>query len=114
MKIQHLVSTPKLIEIVLDNEDIIKNHGEPITFYAYDIVSMTTYFDFFTARSQSEYEMLTTLVRKLILDDAGKPVMTESQELPIDVMAAAVTKIGELLGKSSGKTSTQSNGTVQD
>lgn len=113
MKIQQLVSTPKLIEIVLDDKDLVETYGEPITFHAYDIVPMSMYFEFFNARSKSEYEALGKLIRKMILNDKGEPVMTEQQDLPMDIMAQAITKIGDILGKSLSKTSTQTTGEAQ-
>jgi hypothetical protein len=113
MKIQQFVSTPKLIEITLDGAELLESYGEPITFYTYDIVSMSMYFDFFNARSAGEYDALGKLIRKMILDDKGNQVMAANQDLPIDIMASAVTKIGEILGKSLSKTSTQETGDAQ-
>lgn len=114
MKIQQLVSTPKLIEIVLDDKELVETYGEPITFYTYDIVSMSMYFEFFNARSKSEYDALGKLIRKMILNEQGQQVMTEQQDLPMDIMASAIMKIGEILGKSLSKTSTQKTGEAQD
>lgn len=114
MKIQQFVSTPKLVEIVLDDKDLVETYGEPVTFYAYDIVPMGMYFEFFNARSKSEYDALGRLIRKMILNEQGQPVMTEQQDLPMDIMAQAITKIGEILGKSLSKTSTQKTGEVQE
>ena len=114
MKIQSLVSTPKLTEIVLDDKELVETYGEPITFYAYDIVPMSMYFEFFNARSKGEYEALGKLIRKMILSEDGKPVMSEQQDLPMDIMASAISKIGEILGKSLSKTSTQKTGLVQE
>lgn len=110
MNIKQFVSTPKLIQITLDDPTLLESYGEPITFYTYDIVSMSMYFDFFNARSNSQFEALGKLIKQMILDEQGKPVMDEKQDLPIDIMAAAVTRIGEILGKSLSKTSTQATG----
>lgn len=114
MKIQQLVSTPQLTEIVLDDKELVETYGEPITFYAYDIVPMSMYFEFFNARSKSEYDALGKLIRKMILNEKGEQVMTEQQDLPMDIMAQAITKIGEILGKSLSRTSTQKTGKVQE
>ena len=113
MKIQELASKPELIEIALEDEDILKNYGEAVTFWTYDIVSLTTYFDFFNARTKSEYDALDGIIKKLILDERGQPVIKEGYDLPIDIAAAAINKIGEILGKSQSKTSTQTIGDVQ-
>jgi hypothetical protein len=114
MNIQSLVTTPQLIEVVLDEPSLIETYGEPITFHTYDIVSMSVYFDFFNARSNSEFDMLTKLIKSMILDEKGKPVLTEEKDLPIDIVTASVIKLGEILGKSQGKKSTQKTGEVQN
>lgn len=114
MKIQQLVSTPQLTEIILDDKELLETYGEPITFYAFDIVPMSMYFEFFNARSKGEYDALGRLIRRMILNEKGEPVMTEQQDLPMDIMAQAITKIGEILGKSLSKTSTQKTGQVQE
>ena len=114
MKIQSFVTTPQLIEVVLDESSLVESYGEPITFYTYDIVSMSVYFDFFNARSNSEFDLLTKLIKSMILDDKGKPVLSDDKDLPIDIVTAAVIKLGDILGKSQGKKSTPKTGEVQN
>lgn len=106
MNIKKFASVPKLIEISLDSEELIEKYEEPITFYTYDVVPMSTYFDFYNARSNSEFSQLNKLMKSMILDSKGKQVLEENEDLPIDIAAAAINKIGEILGKSVSKTST--------
>lgn len=113
MKITQLASVPKLIEISLDTDELLDKYGEPITFHTYDIVGLNTYFEFFNARSDSQYEQLDKIIKKLILDEKGKPALKDNEDLPIDIAAAAINKIGEILGKSQSKMSTPTNGVVQ-
>lgn len=110
MNIQEFASTPKLIEIVLDDKELLEKYNEPITFHTYDIVGLSTYFEFFNARSDGQYEQLDKIIKKLILNDKGKPAIKEDQDLPIDIAAAAINKIGAILGKSQSKTLTQTTG----
>lgn len=110
MNIQEFASTPKLIEITLDDEVLLEKYGEEITFYTYDIVGLSTYFEFFNARSDQQYEQLDKIIKKLILNDKGKPALKDNEDLPIDIAAAAINKIGEILGKSQSKASIQTNG----
>lgn len=110
MNIQDFATTPTLIEIKLDTESLVEKYGEPITFYAYDIVPMSTYFSFFDAQSENKFEHLEKMMRNLILDKKGKRVLKDDQDLPIDIAAAAINKIGELMGKSVSKTSTSKVG----
>jgi len=113
MKIQELASKPKLIEIVLDDANLVETYGEPITFYTYDIVGMSTYFDFYNSRANSEFETLAKLIRKMILDENGKPVLSDDKDLPMDIMTACIIKVGEILGKQQGKKSTPTTGEAQ-
>ena len=90
--------------------ELLEKYNEPITFHTYDIVGLSTYFEFFNARSDGQYEQLDKIIKKLILNDKGKPAIKDDQDLPIDIAAAAINKIGAILGKSQSKTSTQTTG----
>jgi len=113
MNIKDFASKPKLIEIIIDNPEIIERYGEPVTFYTYDIVRMSTYFDFFNARSNNEFANLDKMMKSMILDSNGKQVLADDEDLPIDLAAGAINKIGEILGKSQSKASTQTIGDQQ-
>lgn len=113
MNIKKYANKPQLIEMVLDTADLQEKYGEPITFYTYDIVGMSTYFEFFNSRSNGEYINLEKMIRKLVLDKDGRPVLNSDEDLPIDIAAEAVNAIGELLGKSQHKTSNQEPGEQQ-
>ena len=110
MNIKDFASKQQLVEIVLDNPDLLEKYGEPITFHTYNIVRMSTYFDFFTARSTNEFDQLDKIIRSMILDSDGKQVLADDEDLPIDIAAAAINKIGEILGKSQSKASIQTTG----
>lgn len=113
MNIQELASVPKLIQITLDDTDLLEKYKEPITFHTYDIVGLSTYFEFFNARSTSQFENLDKIIKKLILNEHGKPALTPDQDLPIDIAAAAINKIGDILGKSQSKSLTETTGESQ-
>ena len=110
MNIAEFSTKPKLIKITLDNNDLVEKYGEPITFYTYDIVGMSTYFDFFNARQDGKYDNLGKLMNQMILDKDGKPALKDDEDLPIDIAASAINKLGEILGKSQSKTSTPTAG----
>jgi hypothetical protein len=110
MNITQYASTPKLIEIILDDKELLDRYQEPITFFTYDVVGLSTYFEFFNARSDKHYEQLDKIIKKLILNENGKPALKDNEDLPIDIAAAAINRIGEILGKSQSKTSTPTTG----
>jgi hypothetical protein len=113
MNIKDFASKPQLIEIVLDSDDLVEKYGEPITFYTYNIVRMSTYFDFFNARSNNEFTNLDKMMKSMILDSHGNRVLSDDEDLPIDIAAAAINKIGEILGKPQSKASIQTTGDQQ-
>ena len=110
MNIKQFASVPKLTEIVLDDKDLVEKYGEPITFWTYDIVGLSTYFEFFNARTEGQFDNLGKILKKLILLEDGKPALADNEDLPIDIAAAAINKIGEILGKSQSKTLTPKTG----
>jgi len=111
--IKDFASIPKLIEIQLDEKDLIEKYGEPIVFYTYDVVGLSTYFEFFNARAEGQYDELGKTLKKLILLENGKPALADNEDLPIDIAAAAINKVGEILGKSQNRTSTRKVGKQQ-
>jgi hypothetical protein len=110
MNIKQFASVPKLIEIKLDDKDLVEKYGEPITFYTHDIVGLSTYFEFFNARTEEQFDNLGKILKKLILGEDGKPALADNEDLPIDIAAAAINRIGEILGKSQSRTSTPKTG----
>jgi hypothetical protein len=113
MDIKKLAKKPELIEIVIDDETIVKDYGESITFWMKDQVDINTYFDFFRSQNEKDGGELGQVLAKLILTKDGKPVLGEGETLPIDITVLALTKINETLGKSTARSSTQKVGTQQ-
>ena len=111
MEISKFASKPQLIEIVMDSKDLVEKYSEPITFYTWDIVNLKTYFEFFNSRSDGDFESIQLMMKKLILDKNGNAALKEDQVLPIDIASEAIKHIGDILGKSLSKPSTQTSGT---
>jgi hypothetical protein len=103
----------QLIEIKLDDATLIETYGEPITFYTYDVISLSKYFDFYHTKHENQFENLEKILRSMVLDNKGKPVLNENEDLPVDIAAAALSKISDILGKSHSKTSTSTVGEQQ-
>jgi hypothetical protein len=110
MDISKLAKKPELIEVVLDDEDIVKEYSEPVVFYIYDSVDLHTYFDFYKVQQDQDGTKLTSLMRDLIKTAEGKPAVKADEMLPIDITMAALIKINELLGKSKPKSLTEETG----
>lgn len=111
MDINTLARKPQLIEVVLDDDTIVKEYGDAVTFWMKDFVDINTYFEFFKSQTAKEGQELNILMRKIILNKQGEPALKEDEGLPIDIAVAALTRINETLGKSKAKASTPVNGT---
>lgn len=98
MKLQDLASKPQLKEIIIDDVDIVEKYGDNLTFYVYDRLPVETYTALATVKQDDAGEMYQ-LVKNLILNDAGDPVIQGDVTLPVDVMNAAIMKVTENLGK---------------
>ncbi|MCP4830938.1 MAG: hypothetical protein GY886_01845 [Gammaproteobacteria bacterium] len=98
MKLEQLASKPQLTKLTIDNPDIVETYGEELEFYVWDRLDMATYTRL-AGIDQSDVTVMYTALRDMILDDSGKPVMTDEMVLPMDVMTAAVEKVVSRLGK---------------
>lgn len=107
MNISEFKIKPKIIEVEIDDKEIVETYGDVIKFHMYDHMDLPTYFKFFKAQGEGNTDELLRIVKTIILDDKGKPVMSNEFELPVDIFTSAVVRITEHLGKSATKNSTQ-------
>lgn len=107
MNISEFKVKPKIIEVEIDDKEIVETYGDVIKFHMYDHMDLTTYFKFFRAQSEGNTDELLRIVKTIVLDEKGKPVMNNDYELPVDIFTNAVVKITEHLGKSVTKNSIQ-------
>lgn len=98
MKITSLVAEPQLIKITLDSEQILETYGEPIEFWVYDRQPIETYFRL--GQNPDDVGTIMDLVKHMILDETGAPVISGDQVLPLDVALQAFNQVVTQLGKS--------------
>lgn len=96
MKLTNIAKKPELIRIELDDADTIKEYGEALEFWCYDRQPLDTFMKF--AGKSGDPEIMVELIRDLILDEDGKPVMSNGNILPNKIMMRAVNKITDVLG----------------
>lgn len=111
MDIKDLARKPELVQLSLDSEDIVATYGEPVTFYMRDYVDINTYFEFYRTQSEKDGEQLAAIIRRIVLNAQGEPVLGPEDELPIDITVELLVKVNECLGKSKTKSLTPKNGT---
>jgi hypothetical protein len=98
MKISQLAAKPQLIKFVLDDEETVAEYGEPLDFYSWDRQPMDTFLKLADVAGKPGSQMIGIL-KDLILDENGQPVMVEGMALPGPVLFKVVNKLVESLGK---------------
>jgi hypothetical protein len=98
MKLSQLASKPQLIMVTLDDSDTIKEYNEPLEFYTWDRQPMDVFMKLAHA-TESNVSNVIEIVKDLILDEHGKPILTADNMLPTKVLMRAIAKVTEALGK---------------
>ena len=98
MKLSQIAAEPTLIEITLDDKEVIKTYGEPLTFYTWDRQPMDVFMRLANVDNKNIGELIN-IVKTLILDEEGKPVINDKNMLPTNLLMKAITKVTEQLGK---------------
>jgi len=98
MKLSQLAAKPQLVEVKIDDEDTIKEFGEPLEFYTWDRQPLDIFMKLASA-TQSDMASMFDVIRKLLLDEHGKEIIVEDKMLPSKVLINCVAKITEILGK---------------
>lgn len=110
MDISKFAKKPELVKIVLDKPEIVEAYDTEITFWIMDSLDLTTYFEFYKTQAEQDGEGLSEIMRKLIRNEAGELALAAGEMLPIDLTIAALTEIGNHLGKSRTKPSNPTTG----
>lgn len=97
MKLSQLASKPQLIEVTLDDEAIVKEYGEAITFFTYDRQPIDLFMRL-AQLTETNNGNVIEIVKDLILDENGDKLLVGDIMLPNRVLMKAITKITQLLG----------------
>lgn len=98
MKLSQLAAKPQLIKLTLEDEEVVKEFGEPIEFWTWDRQPLDTFMKLANSDHANAGAMID-VVRTLILDENGKEVITKDNMLPSTVLIKVISKIVETLGK---------------
>ena len=98
MKLKSLAKQAELIKVTIDDEAIVQAYGEPLDFYVYDRQPMETFLKFASGGGQ-DVQVMGQIMKDMILDEDGTPVITDGYMLPSNVLVAAFTKLVAQLGK---------------
>jgi len=98
MKLSQLAAKPQLIEITIDDKDIVKEFGEPISFWTWDRQPMDVFLKLSSIEGDNQSAAFQT-VTDLILDENGEKILKDGMSIPTKVMMRVITKVVETLGK---------------
>lgn len=98
MKLSQLAKKPQLIEVVLDDAETLSEYSEPVTFWTWDRQPLDVFMRLASATSQDSEGMLE-IVRNLMLDETGNPVVTADTMLPTSILVRAIGRLTDSLGK---------------
>lgn len=98
MNLKDLAKQPQLIKLTLDDEDIVKEYGEPLDFWTWDRQPMDMFLKIAARGSEDMGEMVNVL-KDLVLDEDGNKVMVDGLVLPSKVLMATFSKMVSILGK---------------
>lgn len=98
MNLKDLAAKPQLTKLTIDDEDIVSQFGEPLDFYTWDRQPMDVFLNI-ARGGKEDMGAVIEVMKDLIMDEAGSPIMKDGMVLPGPVLIACVNKIVVALGK---------------
>ena len=98
MKLSEIAKKPRLIEVTINDEDIVAEFGEALTFWTWDRQPMDVFLKL-AAIDQKNTASVIEAVRELILNEDGSQVLTGEESLPTKVLMRVIVSVVESLGK---------------
>jgi len=98
MKLKELATKPQLTKIIIDKEEIVDKYGEEIDFYVLDRLPLDKYTQLASVKTD-DFSSMIDLVKELVLDEDGQPVMDDDHVLPTDILNEAMIKVVDVVGK---------------
>ena len=104
MKLSEISKKPQLVEVLIEDEEIITEFGEALTFHTWDRQPMDTFVKLANLTSDSDSKNIKVgdmidVVRTLVLDEKGKEIIGKDNALPVNVLTKVIQKVTETLGK---------------
>ena len=98
MKLTQLAAKPQLVRIELNDEEIIKEFGEPLEFWIWDRQPLDKFIRMAQMRGEDMSELIIA-VNEMVLDEEGQSIIKDGLMLPTNVMTRVIGKVVETLGK---------------
>jgi hypothetical protein len=98
MKLKELAIKPQLTKITIDSEELVEKYGETIEFFVLDRLPLDKYTKLASVKTD-DFSSMIDLVKELVLDEDGNPVMDDEHVLPTDILNEAMVKVVDVVGK---------------
>lgn len=98
MKLTQLTAKPQLVQIELNDEETIKEFGEPLEFWIWDRQPLDKFIRMAQMRGEDMSELIIA-VNEMVLDEEGQSIIKDGLMLPTNVMTRVIGKVVETLGK---------------
>lgn len=98
MKLSQIAKKPQLVTVVIDDEDVVKEFGEPLEFHTWDRQPMDVFLKLSSVNPENQGEIIK-VVSELVLDDKGKRVLDNDLVIPAWVLILVMNRIVDSLGK---------------
>lgn len=105
MKLKELAAKPKLELIKVDTPQIVEMYGEPLEFWMWDRQDIPTYLKL--AQIKEDSTAIFNVVKDIVMDETGQPVLNDGEQLPIEVMVPVLEAAINHLGNNIPQTSAQ-------
>lgn len=97
MKLAEISTTPKLVKIQLNDDDVVDTYGEPIDFWILDRQPMGTFMKLATLDEKNVSELAESILQ-ICLDENGKPMLKDGATPPASIMMKVIGRVVEELG----------------
>jgi len=98
MKLNSIIAKPQLIRMELNDEDVIKQYGEPLEWWIWDRQPLDRFLKL-ASGEMSTSDQISATMREMILDEEGKPVLIDDATLPTPILVKILNKMVEVMGK---------------
>jgi hypothetical protein len=98
MKLNQLIAKPQLVKCFLNDEATIKEFGEPIEWYVWDRQPLDAFLKYASNEASTSAQIME-IMKEMILDEEGKPLLVGDSTLPTSILMRVMTKMTEVLGK---------------
>lgn len=98
MNLQDLATAPQLTKLTVNTPAIVEKYGDELDFYFHDRQPLDVFAKFATINEENPLQFID-IMKDLILNEKGEPIMSDNNILPIDVLTEVIKIVGEFLGK---------------